>query len=105
MKLQAVILAASLVVLGASGCAVTSGQSSVGEYVDDATLTASVKSKLAEDKSVSASRISVESMKGVVQLSGFATSVAEKQRAVELTRSTKGVRGVDDSIQVQPKTN
>lgn len=105
MKMQAVILAASLSVLGASGCAVTSGQSSVGEYVDDAALTASVKTKLAEDKSVSASRISVESMKGVVQLSGFATTTAEKQRAVELARSTKGVRSVQDSIQVQPKTN
>ena len=105
MKLQAVILAASLVVLGASGCAVTSGQSTTGEYVDDAALTASVKSKLAEDTTVSAARISVESMKGVVQLSGFATSTAEKQRAVELARSTKGVRSVQDSIQVQPKTN
>ena len=105
MKLQAVILATSLVVLGASGCAVTSGQSTTGEYIDDAALTASVKSKLAEDKTVSASRISVESMKGVVQLSGFATSAAEKQRAVELARSTKGVRAVDDSIQIQPKMN
>ena len=52
MKLQAVILAASLVVLGASGCAVTSGQSTAGEYVDDAALTASVKTKLAEDPNV-----------------------------------------------------
>jgi hyperosmotically inducible protein len=105
MKVQAVILATSLVMLGASGCAVTSGQSTTGEYIDDAALTASVKSKLAEDKTVSASRISVESMKGVVQLSGFATSAAEKQRAVELARSTKGVRAVDDSIQIQPKMN
>lgn len=105
MKLQAVMLAAGLVVLTASGCAVTSGQSSVGEYVDDAALTASVKAKLAEDPSVSAARISVESMKGAVQLSGFATSTAEKQRAVELARSTKGVLSVRDSIQVQPRTN
>ncbi len=105
MKVQAVILATSLIMLAASGCAVTSGQSTTGEYIDDAALTASVKSKLAEDKTVSASRISVESMKGVVQLSGFATSAAEKQRAVELARSTKGVRAVDDSIQIQPKMN
>jgi osmotically-inducible protein OsmY len=105
MRLHAVVLAASLLTLGATGCAVTSGQSSVGEYVDDAALTTSVKTKFAEDQLVSASRISVESMKGVVQLSGFATTAAEKQRAVELARNTKGVRGVQDSIQIQPKTN
>jgi hyperosmotically inducible periplasmic protein len=102
MKVNAVIVAASLLVAGVSGCAVSSGQSSVGEYVDDSALTTSVKTKLAEDKTVSAGRISVETLKGVVQLSGFATSTAEKQRAVEIARNTKGVRSVQDSIQVQP---
>lgn len=104
MNIKAVILAAGLFTL-ASGCAVTDGQSSVGEYVDDTAVTTSVKAKLAEDKTVSASRISVETMKGVVQLSGFATTTAEKQRAVEIARSTKGVRSVQDSIQIQPRTN
>jgi osmotically-inducible protein OsmY len=43
-------------------------------------------------------------MKGVVQLSGFATSEAERERAAQLARSVNGVQGVRNSIQLQPKT-
>jgi osmotically-inducible protein OsmY len=37
-----------------------------------------------------------------VQLSGFAKSAAEKQRAEELARNTKGVREVRDNLVVRP---
>jgi osmotically-inducible protein OsmY len=104
MKIQSVALAAGLAVALASGCAVTAGQQSVGQYVDDASITAAVKAKLAEDPAVSAARISVETMKGTVQLSGFATSASERQRAVDLARSVKGVTGVQDAMKVQAPT-
>ena len=64
--------------LAATGCSVARDQQSVGSYVDDTAITAAVKAKMAEDKSVSATAISVETLKGVVQLSGFAKSEAEK---------------------------
>jgi osmotically-inducible protein OsmY len=102
MKLYALAITAALTTMSVSGCAVTAGQSSVGEYIDDAAITASVKTRFAEDKEVSATRISVETLKGVVQLSGFATTAAERARAVEIARSTKGVRSVHDAIQVRP---
>ena len=98
------ILFASLVALGAAGvtgCAVTDGQSSVGAYVDDTAITTQVKTKLAEDTSVSASRISVETLQGTVQLSGFATSDAEKARAAQLARSVKGVKNIRNDIVVR----
>ena len=70
----------ALALLGTAGCAVTSGQSSVGQYVDDTTITTRVKTRFAEDKEVSAMRIQVETLNGTVQLSGFADSEAERAR-------------------------
>jgi osmotically-inducible protein OsmY len=87
-----------------SGCAVNSGQSSVGNYVDDATITTRVKTRFAEDQQVSAMRISVETLKGVVQLSGFATSSAEKNRAGDIAREVPGVQEVRNSIIVKSPT-
>ena len=84
-----------------TGCAVMRDQESVGANVDDATLTARVKSKFAADKTVSAMSISVETMKGVVQLSGFAKSAEEKATAERLTMSTSGVSGVRNDIIVR----
>jgi hyperosmotically inducible protein len=93
----------ALLGLSAVGCAVTDRQQSAGSYVDDATITSKVKAKFAEDKTVSASRIGVETLKGVVQLSGFATTAEERDRAASLARSVDGVQSVRNSIQIQPK--
>lgn len=87
--------------LGA-GCAVTSGQSSVGQYVDDATITTRVKARMAEDERVSAMRIQVETLNGTVQLAGFAGSQGEKDRAGELVRGVPGVKEVRNNIIVRP---
>ena len=89
-------------VLGTTACSVARDQQTVGSYVDDAGITTAVKAKMAEDKSVSATAISVETLKGVVQLSGFAKSEAEKARAGEIARNTKHVREVRNSIVVKP---
>ena len=98
-------IGAGLIVLalmsGVTGCAVTRGQSSVGEYVDDASITTSVKSKFVGDKQVAASAISVETLNGTVQLSGFAKSAAEKAQAEALARQAKGVKEVKNSIVVR----
>lgn len=92
-------------VLFVGGCAVTSGQSSVGQYVDDATITTRVKTKFAEDPQVSAMRISVETLKGEVQLSGFAATQAEKSRAGDLAVSVPDVKNVRNNIVVRSSTN
>lgn len=89
-------------VLAATGCSVARDQQSVGSYVDDSAITAAVKAKMAEDKNVSATAISVETLKGTVQLSGFAKSQAEKDRAENIARNTKDVKAVRNSIVVRP---
>lgn len=103
MKTTAVSLAlAGLLAFTAAGCAVTREQSTVGQYVDDATITTGVKARLAEDKTVSAMAIGVETLKGTVQLSGFARSAAERSQAEALARSTPGVVSVRNDIVVRP---
>ena len=103
MKHTAAALALSgLLAFTAAGCAVTRDQSTVGEYVDDATITTRVKARMADDPTVAATSISVETLQGTVQLSGFAKSNAEKSRAGEIARETKGVRRVENDIVVRP---
>ena len=98
--LLACLLAGST--LAFTGCAVTEGQSTVGQYVDDATITTQLKARMAEDPAVSALRISVETLNGTVQLSGFATSQAEKDRAGSMARAISGVRDLRNNIVVRP---
>ncbi len=89
-------------VLAQTGCAITSGQSSMGQYVDDTTITARVKKRFAEDEQVAASRIQVETLQGTVQLSGFATSETERMRAAQIARSVPDVRDVKNDVIVRP---
>ena len=99
------ILVAAMVAFAAvysAGCSVPSGQRSVGDVVDDSTITTRVKARFVEDKIVSANRINVETLKGVVQLSGFATSEEERQRAAQIAASVPGVKQVQNAIAVKP---
>jgi hyperosmotically inducible periplasmic protein len=93
--------AAALSALALPACSVMRDQQSVGTYVDDATLTTRVKAKFAEDPAVSALAISVETFKGMVQLSGFAKSGEEKAAAERLARAISGVAGVKNDIVVR----
>lgn len=97
--LAAAVTAVSL--LTATGCAVVRDQQSVGSYIDDTTITTRVKAKFAEDKTVSAMSIQVETLKGVVQLSGFAKNPDERSMAERLARETSGVVGVRNDIIVR----
>ena len=94
--------AAVLAFGGLEGCAVARDQSTAGEYIDDTAVTAKVKSRLAESSEVDAAVITVETMQGVVQLSGFAKSSQEKAVAQKLALDVKGVKSVKNDIIVKP---
>jgi len=85
-----------------AACAVMRGQESIGAYSSDAAVTAEIKAKMAADKEVAATAISVETLQGVTQPSGFAKSQAEKDRAAAIAREAKGVRSVRNDIVVRP---
>jgi hyperosmotically inducible periplasmic protein len=95
-------IASAIVLITASGCAVTRGQESTGAYIDDSAITTSVKARFVENTSVDASSISVETMKGTVMLSGFAKNATEKTTAETLAMKVPGVVGVKNQIVVRP---
>ena len=104
MKLTHAVLAAAsaLAIVQITGCAVARDQQTVGSYMDDTASTTKVKARFAEDPAVSAMSLNVETLKGTVQLSGFAKSQAEKNQAEAIARNTKHVRVVRNSIVVRP---
>ena len=82
-------------------CASTSKQEGAGEYVDDSVITTKVKSLLAADDFLKSFEISVETFKGIVQLSGFVDSQNAVDKAGEITRSVKGVESVKNNLIVK----
>ncbi len=93
---------ASIILLTATGCAVTRGQETVGAYIDDTAITTAVKARFVENKMVDAAAISVETLKGTVLLSGFAKGPTERSTAEALTWKVEGVKSVKNEIALRP---
>jgi len=103
--LGAVMAAAAL---GLSACATQTDSTThrgVGEYTEDAALTAKVKTAIASDAGLgTATAIDVTTYRGVVQLSGFVDKADQIERAASAARSVKGVRSVENNIRVKPRS-
>ena len=92
----------AVVLLAATGCAVSRGQQTVGSYVDDAGITTLIKSRFVESKQVDAAAISVATLNVTVMLSGFAKSTAERNAAETIARGVSNVKLVKNEITVRP---
>jgi len=97
------IFVSTFFVLATVGCASTATKESTGQYVDDATITGKVKTALIKDDEVKARDINVETFKGVVQLSGFANSQSEINKAVQDARNVEGVQSVKNDLHLKEK--
>jgi hyperosmotically inducible periplasmic protein len=95
---------ATFLPLLSTGCAETATRESTGEYVDDSTITTKVKADLVGDDTVKAHQITVETYKGVVQLSGFVDTSEQKDRAAEIAKNVPGVKDVTNNIIVKPSS-
>jgi osmotically-inducible protein OsmY len=84
-----------------AACASTRTHESTGEYVDDSVITTKVKSLLAADDFLKSFQISVETYKGVVQLSGFVNSQNAVDKAGQIARSVNGVTSVKNDLIVK----
>ena len=73
----------------------------VGEYLDDATVTAKVKAALIQSPDTKAHQINVETENGVVQLSGFVNSERAREAATTVARSVKGVKDVRNELSIK----
>ena len=89
--------------LSATGCTAMTGQTA-GQYLDDSTITTSVKAKLVADKAANFTRIDVDTTNHVVSLTGVVESPEQKTRAQEIAMDVSGVHRVDNNLQIQ-KTN
>ncbi|MBI2222374.1 MAG: BON domain-containing protein [Acidobacteria bacterium] len=98
--LVSVLLACAMlapVTVGTISCGKT-----VGETIDDATITTRVKTALLNDPDVGGLRIDVDTTVGVGTLSGVVKSQAEADKAVAVARKIGGVKDVKSTLQVNP---
>jgi osmotically-inducible protein OsmY len=85
----------------ALGCASTAKQEGTGEYVDDTVITTKVKAAILDEPTLKSAEINVETFKGVVQLSGFVSSKAAEDKAVQVARNVGGVKSVKNDMRLK----
>jgi hyperosmotically inducible protein len=100
--IASVLLAAALV-MGA-GCSRDDGKT-VGQNIDDAAITAKVKTAFAQDSAVKAIEVKVDTFKGAVQLSGWVTTAEEKARAEQIAKGVPGVKSVENKIALKSEAS
>jgi osmotically-inducible protein OsmY len=83
------------------GCAATPQSASTGQFVDDSVITTKVKAAIFEDPTLKTLQITVETYKGVVQLSGFVDSAQSVIKAGEVAGRVAGVVSVKNNLIVK----
>jgi hyperosmotically inducible protein len=91
-----------VLVMTATACQSMTGRST-GTNIDDAGITAIVKSKLVADKAANLTRVDVDTNNGTVYLNGTVESPEQRSRAEQLAWQANGVRSVVNNLQVQKK--
>ncbi|WP_020565450.1 BON domain-containing protein [Methylosarcina fibrata] len=100
----------ALAFISLSGCATDNGRTdrsgtgeTAGAYLDDSVVTTKVKTALFNEPGLDSGEITVETYKGVVQLSGFVESQSDIDRAVEVARKVEGVKSVKNDMRLKTK--
>ena len=95
------LLISLVLVVSVAGCAGGKTYESTGEYLDDSAITTKVKTSILADSKLKTLQISVETFKGIVQISGFVDSIDQSNRAAEVTRKVNGVKMVHNHLIVK----
>ena len=95
------LLISLVLVVSVAGCAGGKTYESTGEYLDDSAITTKVKTSILADSKLKTLQISVETFKGIVQISGFVDSLDQSNRAAEVTRKVNGVKMVHNHLIVK----
>jgi osmotically-inducible protein OsmY len=73
---------------------------SVGQHVDDTTITTKVKAELLAAKNVKSEHIHVKTRKGVVSLTGTVPSAEDRDNAKQVVEGVSGVSSVKNHLKV-----
>ena len=95
------LLVVLMMIAAFAACASTPKQEGTGEYIDDSVITAKIKTQLATDNFLKSFQISVESRKGIVQLSGFVDSQNAVDKAGQIAHGVEGVKSVKNDLIVK----
>lgn len=98
LKFLTRLLLSACLVSAMVGCSDNTRRESTGEYLDDTVLTTKIKATFLGDSRLKMLDINVKSYRGTVQLSGFIDTQKEADRAVQLARTVKGVKAVNNSL-------
>src|SRR5213593_1910284 len=86
---------------GLTGCAGDRYNKSTGQRLDDNRTAERVKEALEHDPQFKYDGVNVVAFKGVVQLSGFVNTKAQKSSAGDVAKKVEGVREVENNITVK----
>jgi hypothetical protein len=109
-------LSAMSLFLGVTGCSTpppppvpvpyeSGHQQSAGQRSDDQNTSSRVHAALAQDIEYKFTRVNVETFNGTVQLSGFVSSIDQKNRAEDIAGKVEGAKQVRNNITVQVSGN
>ncbi len=94
--------AMAVTVLTLSGCVAPGTPNNPSTAMDDANMTTLVKAALMNEAVYKVNQIRVETIGGVVTLTGVVQTRLEADRVVEMTKTIKGVKEIKDGLEVRP---
>lgn len=87
-------------------CAPTQNSRSSGQALDDAAITARVKTQIGKNESFGeAMKVNVDTYRGVVSLSGFVDNQKQASDAEKAAKQVAGVEKVINNLEVKPHTS
>jgi hyperosmotically inducible protein len=95
------VLLSAIALTAMVGCASTSKHEGTGAYIDDSVITTKTKTAIFNEPSLKSAEINVETFKGTVQLSGFVSSQANINTAIEVARGVSGVTSVKNDMRLK----
>lgn len=95
------MLAAVMVTVLGCACSTSPKSDGVGGYWDDMLITTKVKSAFYDERSLKITDISVETVQGVVHLSGAVEKKGSIKTAIQTARKVEGVKAVKSSLKVK----
>jgi osmotically-inducible protein OsmY len=99
------IFVSAMLGMAMAACAPSATTRSVGTTVDDASITAKVKTEIAKEQGLGeALGINVDTYRGVVSLNGFVDSQDQINKAMNCARRVGGVAEVKNNLSVKPKS-